>query len=156
MAPLQNVGMVARVRAGPGYTRQGTIVDWNPVDKMYTIALDMGCTVHSWPRDVHLTNIQDLDPPTETSRRTAFTEARRIIEEEEVEEDEEEEVEEEEHPAPNLFGVVPMDDEDEEDDRFTGEKLRFAQEHLFEMQGQLPDQAYVTLMDLLGDKYEGA
>ena len=88
MAPFQNVGMVADVRAGPGYTRQGTIVDWNPVDKMYTIALDMGGTVRSWPRDVRVTNVQDLDPPTMVDQdRRAFTGAlERIVAEEEEEE----------------------------------------------------------------------
>jgi len=80
--------MIADVRAGPGCTRRGTIVEWNPVDKMYTIALDIGGTVRSWPRDVCVSNIRDLDPPTMLDRdRRAFTGAlERIVAEEEEEE----------------------------------------------------------------------
>ena len=91
--------MVAHARAGPRCTREGTIIDWNPVDKMYSIALDVGITVRARPRDVTVTNIQDLDPPVLFDRqRPAFADAlERIVAEpeEEMEEEMDEEMEEE-------------------------------------------------------------
>jgi hypothetical protein len=101
-----NVNMVAHVRAGPGYTRQGTIIDWNPVDKMYSIALDVGITVRAWPRDVTVTNVQDVDPPVLFDpRRPVFVAGlQQIMAEPEMEEQEDVE----EIPVGELVMYIPV------------------------------------------------
>ena len=93
MPPSENVDMRTIVSDG----RMGTIIDWNPVDRMYTIALDDDVVVRAWPRDVVVTHVQDIDPPAMLHRdRAAFiTGLERIVgaEEEEHEDDVEDEEE---------------------------------------------------------------
>ena len=43
---------------------QGTIVDWNAVDGMYTLALhDLPGHVRLRPNDIRITDVVDIDPP---------------------------------------------------------------------------------------------
>ena len=94
MPPSENVHMRIVVSSG----RMGTIIDWNPVDRMYTIAFDDGVMVRAWPRDVVVTHVQDIDPPAMLHRdRTAFlTGLERIVG---AEQEHEDDVEDEEEAA---------------------------------------------------------
>ena len=105
MPPSENVHMRIVVSSG----RMGTILDWNPVDRMYTIAFDDGVMVRAWPRDVVVTHVQDIEPPAMLHRdRTAFiTGLERIVGAEE-EEHEDDDVEDEEDAAST---EVESDDE---------------------------------------------
>ena len=90
------IDMVADVRAGPRTTRRGIIIDWNVVDRMYTVALDSGGTVRAMERDLRVTNIQEIDAPRliPTHRdRTAFLRGlARVYAEEAVEDEHDEEI----------------------------------------------------------------
>ena len=106
MPPSENVHMRTVVSDG----RMGTILDWNPVDRMYTIALDDGVMVRAWPRDVVVTHVQDIDPPAMLHRdRTAFlTGLERIVDAEEEGHEDDNDVEDEEDAAST---EVESDDE---------------------------------------------
>ena len=105
MPPSENVHMRIIVSDG----RMGTILDWNPVDRMYTIALDDGVMVRAWARDVVVTHVQDIDPPAMLQRdRTAFLAGLERIVGAEEEEHEDDDVEDEEDAAST---EVESDDE---------------------------------------------
>ena len=44
-------------------TLRGTIIDWNPVDGMYTLDVDGIGAVRLRRNELRITNIQDVDPP---------------------------------------------------------------------------------------------
>ena len=43
---------------------RGTIVDWNPVDRVYTVAFEgLDSPMRMYQKDIGISNVQDVDPP---------------------------------------------------------------------------------------------